>query len=538
MVQEQEKAGTCGAITGLRTKLGRYTAQRSRYCFETDSPKVGKATDSSGRLWWRRSTDALARSWRRTDSMSAQAPQKLKSQDTLDRALATAFERTRRFVSRHPRKITATVTLALAGFGVTAYGIAPFVPDASDLPKHLVTEAVASQGMQSQLDALAEHDLELYRNDLTRASDTADTLLRRLGVTDPAAAAFLRSDPIGRKVLEGRSGKMIQVRSDANGQLEQLVARYAAPTAADVGSRFTRLRIERMAGHLRAQVEVAPLSARVRMGSGTIRSSLFAATDEARVPDSIANQLVEVFATDIDFHRELKKGATFSVVYEALTADGEPITWNAAVGRVLAAEFINAGKTYSAIWFQEANGKGAYFGLDGQSKRRSFLASPLEFSRVTSGFAMRMHPILNSWKQHKGVDYGAPSGTPVRAVGDGTIEFAGWQNGYGNVVEIRHSAERSTVYAHLSHIDVARGQRVEQGAHVGDVGSTGWATGPHLHFEVKLAGVQQDPLLIAQSAEPVAITAAGKTQFAQLTRGLKTQLQVAESVGRSISYGE
>ena len=118
---------------------------------------------------------------------------------------------------------------------------------------------------------------------------------------------------------------------------------------------------------------------------------------------------------------------------------------------------------YSAIWFQEPGGKGAYYGLDGQSKRRAFLASPLEFSRVTSGFAMRMHPILNTWKQHKGVDYGAPNGTPVRAVGDGVVEFAGWQNGYGNVVEIKHSADRSTVYAHLSHINVAKGQRVEQG---------------------------------------------------------------------------
>jgi murein DD-endopeptidase MepM/ murein hydrolase activator NlpD len=468
----------------------------------------------------------------------AEAPQKLKSPDTFDRALAVAAARGRQFVSRHPKKLVAIVAFGLAGFGVTAYGIAPMVPDASDMPQHLVTEDVAPQGVQSQLDALAEHELELYRNDLTRASDTADTLLRRLNVNDPSASAFLRSDPIGRKVLEGRSGKMIQVRTDSTGQLDQLVARYAAPDAADIGTRFTRLRIDRIAGRLQATLETAPLAALVRMGSGTIRSSLFAATDEARVPDPIATQLAEVFATDIDFHRELRRGATFSVVYEALTADGEPITWNAATGRVLAAEFVNGGQTYSAIWFKEADGKGAYYGLDGQSKRRSFLASPLEFSRVTSGFAMRMHPILNSWKQHKGVDYGAPSGTPVRAVGDGTVEFAGWQNGYGNVVEIRHNAERSTVYAHLSHINVARGQRIDQGTHIGAVGSTGWATGPHLHFELKVAGVQQDPLLMAKGAEPSVITPAGRSQFAQLTRGLKTQLQVAESVGRSVSYGE
>ena len=180
------------------------------------------------------------------------------------------------------------------------------------------------------------------------------------------------------------------------------------------------------------------------MGSGTVRSSLFAATDDARIPDNVATQLADVFATDIDFRRQLQRGATFSVVYEALTADGEPITWGPSIaGRVLAADFVNGGQTYSAIWFQDGDGKGAYFGFDGQSKKRAFLASPLEFSRVTSGFAMRMHPILNTWKQHKGVDFGAPIGTPMRAVGDGTVEFAGWQNGYGNVVDIKHSAQRS-----------------------------------------------------------------------------------------------
>ncbi|MDQ6681391.1 MAG: M23 family metallopeptidase [Pseudomonadota bacterium] len=452
--------------------------------------------------------------------------------------MSLVVARTGRLISSNPRKFTVAVTLALAGFGITAFGVAPMVPDAADLPKRIVTEDVAPQGFQSQLEALAEHELELYRNDLTRSSDTADTLLRRLNVDDPSAAAFLRTDPLGRKVLEGRSGKMIQVRTDGSGQLDQLVARYAASNPDQVNTRFTRLRIDRIEGRLQATIETAPLAARVRMGSGTIRSSLYAATDDAGMPDQIATQLTEVFATDIDFHRELRKGATFSVVYEAPTADGEPITWNAAVGRVLAAEFVNAGKTYSAIWFQDADGKGAYYGLDGQSKRRSFLASPLEFSRVTSGFAMRMHPILNSWKQHKGVDYGAPSGTPIRAVGDGVVEFAGWQNGYGNVIEIKHSAERSTVYAHLSHINVVKGQRVEQGAHIGAVGSTGWATGPHLHFEIKFAGVQQDPLLVAKSAAPTSITPAGKTKFAQLTRGLKSQLQVAETVGRSISYGE
>ena len=429
--------------------------------------------------------------------------------------------------------------LALVGFGATAFGIAPMAPDASDIPKRLVTETVTPDGIQSQLDALAEHELELYRTDLTRSSDTVDSLLKRLNVSDAAAAQFLRTDPTARKVLEGRGGKMVRVQADANGALTELVARYAPADSEQAGTSFTRLTIKRIAGKLLAMIENAPLAAQVRMGSGTIRSSLFAATDEARIPDNVATQLADVFSTDVDFRRQLQKGDTFSVLYEALTADGEPITWGPSnAGRLIAADFVNSGKTYSAVWFKDGNGKGAYYGFDGQSKKRAFLASPMEFSRVTSGFAMRMHPILNSWKQHKGVDFGAPQGTPIRAVGDGTVDFAGWQNGYGNVVEIRHSAQRSTLYAHMSRIDVKRGAHVEQGQHIGAVGMTGWATGPHVHFEVKVSGVQQDPMIMAKASESVALSAAQRSQFAKLATSLKGQLEVADTVARSGAYGE
>ena len=463
----------------------------------------------------------------------------MKSLDFLDRAVASANARTGRFVSAHPRSLSAAVMIGLAGFGVTAFGIAPMAPDAADIPKRLVTEFVIPDGIQSQLDALAEHELALYRNDLTRASDTVDSLLSRLNVSDAAAALFLRNDPTARRLLEGRSGKMVRVQTDANGALTELIARYAPANAEQLGTQFTRLTVKRIAGKLLAMVETAPLAAQVRMGSGTIRVSLFAATDEARIPDGVATQIAEVFATDLDFHRQLQKGDTFSVLYEALTADGEPITWGGtAVGKVLAADFVNNGKTYSAVWFKTANGKGNYFGFDGQTKRRAFLASPMEFSRVTSGFAMRMHPILNSWKQHKGVDYGAPSGTAIRAVGEGTVDFAGWQNGYGNVVEIRHSAQRSTLYAHMSRIDVKHGAHVEQGQRVGTVGATGWATGPHLHFEVKVGGVQQDPMIMAKASESILLAPAQKAEFARLAKSLRDQLEAADTVARSGTYAE
>jgi murein DD-endopeptidase MepM/ murein hydrolase activator NlpD len=221
-----------------------------------------------------------------------------------------------------------------------------------------------------------------------------------------------------------------------------------------------------------------------------------------------------------------------------MTADGEPITWG-ATGRVLAAEFVNNGRALQALWFRDpATGKGGYFGPDGKSKRRAFLGSPMEFSRVTSGFAMRFHPILQQWRQHNGVDYGAPQGTPVRSVGDGTVSFAGWQNGYGNVVQIQHGGERMTVYAHLSRIDVQKGAHVEQGQRVGAVGATGWATGPHLHFEFRVNGQQRDPVAVAKASESVALTPSSQPLFAALARSTLSQLQAASSMAGSAAAGE
>jgi murein DD-endopeptidase MepM/ murein hydrolase activator NlpD len=366
----------------------------------------------------------------------------------------------------------------LGGFAAAAFGVAPLLPDPADQPRRLVIDTVAPAGIGDQLEALAEHDLDLWRNELTRATDSADSLLRRLGVADAQAAVFMRTDPVAKRLFDGRAGKMVQARAAGNGALIELVARYAAPDSARRELQFTRLSLSRQDGRWVSRTEVAPLVGQVRLASGTIRSSLFAATDEARIPDPVAVQMAEIFSAEIDFHRELRKGDTFSVVYEALTADGEPVTWAVPTGRVLSAEFVSNGKAHHAVWYADASGRGAYFGFDGLSKRRAFLASPMEFSRVTSGFAMRFHPILQTLRAHRGVDYGAPHGTPVRSVGDGFVEFAGWQNGYGNVVKVQHGKERSTLYAHLSRIDVRKGQSIEQGQHVGAVGATGWATGP------------------------------------------------------------
>jgi murein DD-endopeptidase MepM/ murein hydrolase activator NlpD len=457
---------------------------------------------------------------------------------TLTVHIERSLQRAQALVQRHSRGLATTAGVVLAGFAATAFGIAPLAPDAADLPQRTIVEPIAPQGMEAQLEALAAHTLELSRSDLSRASDTADSLLQRLGVTDAAAAAFLRTDPTARRLLEGRSGKLLQARAGENGRLLQLVARYPAERSEEFNTHFTRLTISRNGDAFAAKMENAELSSQSRLASGTIHTSLWAAADEARLPDSVTVQLAEIFSTDIDFHRELRRGDTFSLVYEALTADGEPVTWNQGSGRVLAAEFVAGSRTYQALWFRDSTGRGGYFAFDGQSKRRSFLSSPMEFSRVSSGFAMRFHPILQTWRRHLGVDYAAPTGTPVRTVGAGVVEFAGQQNGYGNVIKIRHANERTTLYAHLSRIDVRVGQRVEQGQRVGAVGATGWATGPHLHFEFQVKGEHQDPLKVAKASEAVNIDPASRPALAELARSAKLQLEVAASMAGGDAVGE
>jgi murein DD-endopeptidase MepM/ murein hydrolase activator NlpD len=435
------------------------------------------------------------------------------------------------FLVEHRRAIAASSMAVLAGFGVAAFAVAPLAPDAAALPQRLVSERVQPEAIEPQLEALAGHQLDLQRSEQTRAADTPDALLRRLGMVDSQAAAFLRSDALARRLFDGRAGRIVQARARADGTLLELIVRSPSPRSEQLGSHFTRLTVGRDAqGQLTAREEVAELGSQVRLASGTVRSSLFAASDEARIPDAIAIQMAEIFAADIDMHRELRRGDTFSVVYEALTADGEPIAWNQGTGRVLAAEFINAGKVHQALWFRGADGRGAYFDPAGQSKKRAFLASPMEFSRVSSGFAMRFHPILQTWRKHNGVDYAAPTGTPVRTVGDGVVEFAGWQNGYGNVVALQHGGGRSTLYAHLSRVDVRKGQRVEQGQRIGAVGSTGWSTGPHLHFEFRINGQHQDPLRVAKASETLTLPPAAKAEFAALARTYQVTLDVAETL--------
>lgn len=436
----------------------------------------------------------------------------------------------------HSRRFLAVAALSLGGFGAVAVAVAPMAPDAALMPKTLLEEPLPKVDLGPQLEALAGMRLELTRTEVSRAADSLEITFRRLGVAESLEAVRLRQDPALRRLLDGRGGRIVQARTDGGSQLIELVVRSPADdTGLPRATHFHRHRWVLEQGQWRAGVERVAYGQAVRLASGSIRSSLFSATDEARIPDAVANQLADIFSVDIDFHRELRRGDSFSVVYEALTADGEPVPWSQGGGRVLAAEFVNAGRTHQALWFEQG-GKGAYFDPSGKSRKRLFLASPLEFSRVTSGFAMRMHPILQRMRAHLGVDYAAPTGTPVRSVGDGTVEFAGWQSGYGNVIHVRHMADKTTVYAHLSRIDVRKGQRIEQGQRLGAVGATGWATGPHLHFEFRVAGVHQDPLRIAKSAESLTLDAQQRPRFDEVARTVQAKLDLAETLAVRPSF--
>jgi murein DD-endopeptidase MepM/ murein hydrolase activator NlpD len=332
---------------------------------------------------------------------------------------------------------------------------------------------------------------EFWSEERFTRGDTFAALLSRLGV-NPSEFDLLRRSSLSRNPLRGLNpGTTVQARVTAAGELQSLW--YV------VGSNRV-VTLNREGNDFRSSDQAAQLTRREVMKSGEIRSSLFAATDAADVPDNVAGQIADIFAGDVDFHRDLRRGDRFSVIYETYDFNGR----ETRSGRVLAAEFVNQGRTFRAQWYPEADGTsdGSYYTPDGRNLRKAFLRSPLEFSRVSSGFGMRMHPIQQSWRAHTGVDYASPSGTRIRATGDGVVDSIGGQGGYGNVVVLRHNGGITTWYAHMSGFarGLTRGSRVSQGDVIGYVGQTGWATGPHLHYEFRINDRHRNPLTIALPA--------------------------------------
>jgi murein DD-endopeptidase MepM/ murein hydrolase activator NlpD len=336
----------------------------------------------------------------------------------------------------------------------------------------------------------AADDSEFWREGKIVRGDTVVDVLARLGVRDEDVNRFLHADPGARALFRLLPGKSVRVRSDKDGEL--LALRYLTREG-------DLLEIDQTHnGEYRAQTVAPPVETRVQVRSGEIRSSLFGAADAAGMPDAVTIQLAEIFSGDIDFFHDLRHGDRFTVAYEVLELDGEQIR----IGRVLAAEFVNKDVAFRAFYFGDAQqgGPGGYYAGDGRNLRRAFLRSPMEFSRITSHFSLsRFHPIMQTWRAHKGTDFGAPTGTPVRATGDGTVDFVGRQGGYGNFILLRHQDAYSTGYGHLSRFaaGLRRGARVHQGQVIGYVGQTGWATGPHLHYEFRISDVQRNPLVVA-----------------------------------------
>jgi murein DD-endopeptidase MepM/ murein hydrolase activator NlpD len=372
---------------------------------------------------------------------------------------------------------------------LTAFGIVP----GGTLPR-LERERVEQAIELPVLDPVPTPAQRFSAQERVMRGDTVAALFDRLGIRDSRAMEFLRGDPTGRAIFRQLvPGRMMQAETGAEGELHSLLY-FLAPS--------TLLEVKRDGDNFLSRSRAVAEPPRLYYRTATIRSSLFAATDAAGIPDAIAMQVARVFATDIDFHTELRRGDRLSVVYEMVYDSGELV----GPGRIVAAEFVNDARTYHAVLFTDDQGGDTYYSLDGSNRAKAFLRSPVEFSRVSSGFGGRFHPIFKNWRAHTGVDFAAPHGTRIVAAADGTVVSAGIRGGYGNAVEIRHGGSISTLYAHLSGFarGIRAGARVRQGEPIGFVGATGYATGAHLHYEFKIGGMHQDPMRVAlPKAEPV-----------------------------------
>lgn len=419
-----------------------------------------------------------------------------------------------RFKERRLRLRWLLAISSIPLFGIfAAFGIAPQTVT-QNIPVSTITEDIALPQTTASQNAVEPADF--WQVDQVRRDDTLASLMARLNVRNQDALDFLRRNPGANALASGlRPGRTIQAQTNQDGELLKLQYQTGMNTA---------LKVELGDSGYQAESIAPELETHNVLKSAEISSSLFEATDSADIPDQVALQLTDIFSSDIDFHSDLRRGDRFMVVYEASFHNGELVK----TGQVLAAEFINDGKTYRAIMYRNPEGQASYYTPEGKSLHKSFLRSPLEFSRITSGFSLaRFHPILQTMRAHKGVDYAAPIGTRIKAAADGTVEFAGVKGGYGNVVVLQHQNGISTVYGHMSGFaqGIRRGTKVAQGEIIGFVGMTGLATGPHLHYEFLVNGQQRDPMKIAL---PTAMPLPAKYQadFAANRANLLAQLDL------------
>ncbi|HEY4580241.1 MAG TPA: peptidoglycan DD-metalloendopeptidase family protein, partial [Candidatus Acidoferrales bacterium] len=346
-----------------------------------------------------------------------------------------------------------------------------------------------------------------------RKGETLAEIFSDFGVDAGELHELLNVNFVSGELRNLSPGHALKLKIAPGGHIDQLVYQQSPSEQIEISREGEGFSAQKVARHIERELTRA---------SATIHNSLFQDGKDAGLTDRLILQLAKIFEYDIDFALDLQDGDHFTVVYETLYLNGEQI----GAGDILAAEFINQGKVHRAYRYTDENGRVDYFGENGQSPQKAFLRTPVEFSRITSLFSLaRKHPVLNTIRAHKGVDYAAPTGTPIRATGKGKIAFMGTQSGYGNVVVIEHGRQYSTLYGHLSRFNhqFRKGGEVKQGDVIGYVGQTGLATGPHLHYEFRVNGEHKDPLTVAlPQAEPLS----GKllSAFKQHTQLLVGQL--------------
>jgi murein DD-endopeptidase MepM/ murein hydrolase activator NlpD len=345
-------------------------------------------------------------------------------------------------------------------------------------------------------------------------NDTMDRLFRRFELNLSDLASLRNLPELRSQVDRLKPGELLRF-THRGGELVGLERKL---------SDSETLKVTRDANGFSSDVLENPLEVRTRTASATIQNSLFQAAADAELSDRVAFDLAEIFQYDIDFVLDIQSGDRFTVVYEEVFQDGVPLR----IGNILAAKFVNDGREYRAVRYTDADGNGQYYSPDGKSLRKAFIRAPVQFSRVSSRFnPSRKHPVLNRIRAHRGVDYAAPVGTPVRAAGEGRVKFVGQQGGFGNVIELEHGSGVVTVYGHLSRFaaNLRRGQHVEMAQVIGYVGMTGLATGPHLHYEYRVRGVHKNPQTVPlPDAEP--IPNAERERFLTDTAGLVNMLDL------------
>ncbi len=329
----------------------------------------------------------------------------------------------------------------------------------------------------------------------------------------------MQSGDLAKKLTRIHPGQSIQLLTDAGGsRLTGL--KYDL-------DRLNRLEIRPTDGGFESELVVQVPDVRRISVAAQIDNSLFESASKAGLPDKITMELADIFGWDIDFALNIREGDKFAVLYEEQYLDGEMID----SGRILAAEFVNQGTSYKAVRFVDDAGNADYYTPDGRSLRKAFIRTPVAFTRISSGFSLgRKHPILNTIRAHKGVDYAAPIGTPIKATGNGKIVWLGTKGGYGRCIVIQHGSKYSTLYGHMSRYKsgLADGSRVRQGEVIGYVGMSGLATGPHLHYEFRVDGVHRNPLTVAlPKADP--LPARYMAEFKQVSESNLALLELAKT---------